>query len=104
MLEACGVHVLRCGSHGHSRHIQWIRAEPDGWEETGDAVFDFDQADADRLRRTNEKPEEYSFIADLELDRRRTQNEGLEKLVRERRIRKLEDEAGGAGLVPTLSS
>lgn len=99
-VESCALYVIKTGVYGHSRHIQSIRAELDSAAATGDAPVDFDQLDADQLRRTNEKPEEYSFIADLDMDRRRVQSKNLEKLVRERRARKREDESGTAHLKP----
>ncbi len=97
-VEFSAVYVIKAGAYGHSRHIQSIRAEPEDAAETGDAPVDFDQLDADQLRRTNEKPEDYNFIADLDIDRMRAQNRNLEKLVNERRIRKREDEDGAVHL------
>ncbi|MCE9520214.1 MAG: hypothetical protein K8R87_11770 [Verrucomicrobia bacterium] len=103
-LESSALYVIKAGAYGHSRHIQSIRAEPEDARETGDASVDFDQADADQLRRTNEKPEEYSFIANLDLDRTRVQSGNLEKLVHERRARKREDEAGRSYLASSFST
>lgn len=94
MLESSAIYVIKAGAYGHSRHIQSICADPLDAAETGDAPFEFDQVDADQLRRTNEKPEEYRFIANLDMDRTRVQSKNLEKLVRERRVRKREDEDG----------
>lgn len=104
VVESSGVYVMSASSYGHSRHIQNIRAVPEDSLETGDPPFDFDQADADQLRRTNEQPAEFIFSADLDLDRKRQQNLNLEKLVRERRVRKREDEDGGPHLSLLQSS
>ncbi len=91
-----GIYQIQTGSYGHSRHIQSIHAVLSDGTGNGRSVFDFDQTDADLLHRTNQSPKEYSFAARLDHDRNREQNPLLDKLVHERRIRKLNDETGTA--------
>lgn len=90
-----GIYQIQVGAWGHSKHIQSIHVallEGDGNEPHH---FDFDQADADLLHRSNENPLKYSFTARLERDRKREQNPLLARIVHERRERKLKDEEGG---------
>jgi hypothetical protein len=87
--EAWGVYRMQIGTYGHSKHIQSIHAVLVNG--AGIPAFDFDQADADLLHRTNERIKEYSFVARLDPERPRLQNPLLEKLVRERRMHKVQD-------------
>jgi hypothetical protein len=91
-----GIYQIHMGNYGHSRHIQAIHITRVEGDECEPADFDFDQADADSLHRTNESPKSFSFTARLERDRKREQNPLLARLVQERQARKLQDEEGGA--------
>ena len=90
-----GIYRIHMGSYGHSRHIQAIHVTCVAEDACEPADFDLDQADADLLHRCNESPKEYSFAARLEVDRKREHNPILERIVRERRERKLQDQDGG---------
>lgn len=83
-----GIYRIEMGSYGHSRHIQSIHAVLVEGTGGGMVEFDFDQADADLLHRSNENPKKYGLVARLDCDRLREQNSHLETLVRERRMRK----------------
>jgi hypothetical protein len=89
-----GIYEIQMTSFGHSRHIQNIHVVPVEGCGCGEAAFDLDQTDADLLRRTNASPREYSFVANLDRDRVREQNALLERLVHERRLRKMKDVEG----------
>jgi hypothetical protein len=103
-----GVYRMEAGAYGHSKHIQSIHAVPLEGAGCGAAAFDFDQTDAILLHRTNECPKAYSFAANLDYDREREQNPDLERLVHERRLRKMKDVEGAdrweSSIGPVLST
>ncbi len=90
----CGVYRIHVGTYGHSRHIQRIRGVLEEGVGCNVAVFDFDQADADLMHRSNEAPKAYELVAKLDCTRQREQNPDLERLVRERKQRKAKDVEG----------